>query len=54
MSEDSIFIVKVDSEQYLLHSKQKRLRKKKQRLYCLLFMYVCFGEEKKRQKIALI
>ena len=39
MSEDSIFIVK--DEQYLLRSKRKRLRKKKKNcLYCSLFMYV--------------
>ena len=42
MSEDSIFIVKV--EQNLRDFENQK------HLYCLLFMYVSFGEEKKRQK----
>ena len=43
MSKDLIFIEKV--EQYLMLSKRKSLRKKKTRLYCLLFMYVSLRGE---------
>ena len=43
MSEDSIFMLNV--EQYLLHSRWNRLPKTC--LYCLIFKYICFGDEKK-------
>ena len=48
MSEDSISIMNV--EQYLLRSRRKRLPKT--RLCCLFFMYISFGDEKKRDERA--
>ena len=45
MSEDSISIMKV--EQYLLRSKTPETR-----LCCLFFMYISFGDEKKRDERA--
>ena len=54
MIEDSIHVFIVKVEQYFLNFKRKRLRKKNPRLYCVLFTYASFGEENKRQKIALI
>ena len=50
MNEDSILMVNV--EQYLLHSRWKRLSKTC--LYCLFFMYIGFEDEKKGQQFQLM
>ena len=47
MSEDSIFIVNVD---HLLLRSRRKILPKTCNLYCLFYVYVSFGEEKKQKK----